>query len=152
MTAQTLWDLYRTQNPSAPEELDAWAFGDDPDTLADLVLRGIKTATCSLRCLYDWEDEPLPETDTYSVILNSRDEAVCVIRTTRVYVTPFSEVTPEHAFREGEGDRSYAYWRAVHETFFANELRPTNLPFDESMEVVCEEFEVVFTPQDIPKA
>ncbi len=153
-SAQALWDAYRTQNPSAPEELDAWAFGDDPDTLADLVLRGIKTATCSLRCLYDIEDEPLPEADTYSVVLNSRDEAVCVIRTTRVYVTPFSEITPEHAYREGEGDRSYAYWRDVHEAFFAGELRNAGIdrPFDESMEAVCEEFEVVFTPQDIPKA
>ena len=35
---------------------------------------------------------------------------------------PFDEVSKEHAYKEGEGDRSLAYWRDVHEDFFAEEF------------------------------
>lgn len=124
-------------------EYDAWQFGDDADALAALVLNGKKTATSSALCMYE-ADEPLPNENEYSVILDSRDNAVCIIRTTRVYTTSFRDVTPEHAFKEGEGDRSLEYWRKVHRRFFTDELRTAGLEFDEGMAVVCEEFEVVF--------
>ena len=35
------------------------------------------------------------------------------------------EVSEEHAYKEGEGDRSLAYWRAVHEEFFTKEFEET---------------------------
>lgn len=126
-------------------EYDAWSFGDDADKLAQLVKDGIKTATCSAYCFYEMEEEDLPETGAYSIILDSCDQAVCIIRTTKVYVTSFNEVTAEHAFKEGEGDRSLEYWREVHKSFFTEELKEVNLPFDEEMKLVCEEFEVVYT-------
>ena len=71
---------------------------------------------------------------------------VCVLRTTRVYVVPFREVTAEHAFKEGEGDRTLASWRAVHQAFFTGELERAGLTFTEETPVVCEEFEVAFRP------
>ncbi len=58
----------------------------------------------------------------YSVILNSSGEAVCIIKTLKVYVTSFNQVSDEHAFKEGEGDRSLEYWRMVHVSFLKNEL------------------------------
>ena len=48
------------------------------------------------------------------------------------------------AFREGEGDRSPAHWRRVHEDFFRGELAGAGLEFSPEMPVVCEEFEVVY--------
>ena len=90
------------------------------------------------------EGEDLPQAGEYSVILNTKDEAVCIIRTTRVYVTPYCEVTAEQAWKEGEGDRSLSYWRRVHEAFFRKELEAVGLSFTEDMGVVCEEFEVVY--------
>ena len=47
------------------------------------------------------------------------------------------------ASKEGEGDRSLEYWRTVHRRFFTEELQEPGLPFDEKLELVCEEFEVV---------
>ena len=73
---------------------------------------------------------------------------MCVIRTTRVYTVPFDRVSAGHAFKEGEGERSLAYWRRVHEDFFRNELARAGLEFSPSMPVVCEEFEVVYPPAD----
>lgn len=123
---------------------ECWAFGGAPDKLADLVLRGIKTATCSAYCFCESGEEKLPEAGDYSVILNSRGEALCIIRTVKVAIVPFDRVTAEHAYKEGEGDRSLAYWRQVHEEYFTEELQAAGLAFDEKMDLVCEEFEVVY--------
>ena len=144
MTGEEMWAACAGRYGLVRGEYDAWAFGGDPDGLAALVLAGTKTATASAYPLYALEGEPLPEAGEYSVILNSRDEAVCVIRTTRVYTVPFDQVSAEQAWREGEGDRSLACWRKVHEDFFRAELEEAGVEFSPSMPVVCEEFEVVY--------
>ena len=139
MDAQQMWDLY-AHRENVNSDYDAWAFGDDADELARLVLEGTKTATASVFPLYEMDGEPIPEPGTYSVILNSREEAVCIIKTEKVFVTPFSRVDERQAWKEGEGDRSLSYWRRVHERFFREELADVGLAFDENMNVVCEEF------------
>ena len=143
MTAQEMWSASGIE-----AEYEAWAFGDDPDTLAELVRTGVKTATASAYPFYELEGEDLPKAGEYSVILNTKDEAVCIIRTTKVYVTPYREVTAEQAWKEGEGDRSLDYWRRVHEAFFRKELEAVGLIFTEDMGVVCEEFEVIY-PKEV---
>ena len=149
MNAEQMWAAYAAGHPEAAgADYDAWAFGGDPEGLARLVLSGVKTATASAYPLYALEGEPLPEAGEYSVILDSREEAVCVIRTTRVFTVPFDEVGAEQAFREGEGDRSLAYWRRVHEDFFRAELAEAGLEFSPEMPVVCEEFEMVWPPAE----
>jgi len=144
MTAQEMWERFVKEQNISDTEYDAWAFGDDADGLAELVRQGIKTGTSSAYPLYELEGEPLPEASGYSVILDSRDEAVCIIENTKVYVVPFCEVTADHAFKEGEGDRNLAYWRKVHEVFFTECMEEAGLVFDENMKVVCEEFRVVY--------
>jgi uncharacterized protein YhfF len=59
-------------------------------------------------------------------------------------VTKFNNVSENHAFKEGEGDRSLEYWRAVHESFLKKELASVHRTFNENTKVVCEEFEVVY--------
>lgn len=144
MTHQELWAAYKTANPEAGEDYEPWAYGADPDMLAELTRAGIKTAADGAGPLYELEGEPLPAPGEYSVILDSRDEAVAVIRTTKVYTVPFDQVSAGQAWREGEGDRSLSYWRRVHEDFFRAELKEAGLEFSPSMPVVCKEFEVVY--------
>ena len=143
MDAKTMWEQYAaSKNISA--EYDAWCFGDDPDILADLVLRGIKTATASAFPLYALDGEELPQAGEYSVILWNDGTAACIIQTIRVYTMPFCQVSAEQAYKEGEGDRSLAYWQAVHRDFFSKELQEAGLTFAEDMDVVCEEFIKVY--------
>ena len=139
MTAEDLWD-----ESGLSGEYEAWAFGGAPDKLAALVMSGTKTATCSSLEMLSLEGEPVPKPGDYSVILDSSGEAVCVIRTTRVYIEVFDQVTAEHAFKEGEGDRSLDYWRRIHMEYFTEELGAVGLSFDESSELVCEEFELAY--------
>lgn len=144
MTGKELWDLFTKENNIDENNYEAWAFGVEADVLANLVVTGEKTATASAYPLYEVEDEPLPSAGEYSVILDSKDNAVCVIQTTKVYVIPFNEVTEEHAFKEGEGDKSLEYWREVHEKFFTECMEESGLEFTSDMKVVCEEFAVVY--------
>ncbi len=142
MTAQEMWNCYHLcEKVSA--DWTAWSFANS-DELAELTLKGIKTATSSAYALYEREGEPLPREGEYSVILNSREEAVCIIRTEKVTIFPFDEVSEAHAWKEGEGDRSLDYWRKVHETFFTQELSQVGENFDWKTGVVCEEFVRVF--------
>lgn len=138
MKAEEMW-----KQSGLTGEYEAWSFGDDADKLAELVKAGIKTATCSALIFYNSEDEELPQVGEYSIILDSDGDAVCIIRTNSVYVTTFDAVSKEHAYKEGEGDRSLEYWRKVHRKFFEEELKAINRQFDEKLELVCEEFEVV---------
>lgn len=143
MTANEMWKLY-SQKEQVDAAFDAWAFGTDADVLAQLVLEGTKTATASAYPLYALEGEPLPRTGQYSVVLNSREEAVCIIRTEKVFTADFCRVDERQAWKEGEGDRSLAYWQQVHRTFFTACMEEAGLAFDENMKVVCEEFVRVF--------
>lgn len=145
MTAETMWyEFCEKTGTDSNSYYSAWQFGSTPDKLAKLVLEGTKTATASAFPLYENEIEPMPKVGDYSVILNTADEALCVIQTIQVVVAPFLEITQEQAYLEGEGDRTLAYWRAAHNEFFRDSLQAEGLLFTEDMKVVWEEFKVVF--------
>ena len=146
MTAQELWTMFASPNGLNSCDYDAWAFGDQPDLLAHLVATGEKTATASAYPLYEMDGEPLPEVGEYNIILDTDDNAVCITQTTSVTVVPFHAITTEHARKEGEGDKSLAYWTQVHKAFFTACMEEAGLEFTPDMKVVCEEFTVVFKP------
>lgn len=148
MTEKELWKEFTEKNQIRNETYEAWAFGgfsaEGTDELGHLACIGQKTATASAYPCYADGSEPLPKAGDYSVILDSRGNALCVIQTTKVYIMPFNEVSPEHAYKEGEDGRTLAEWRDVHRKYFSEELQKTGQEFHEDMPVVCEEFQVVY--------
>ncbi|UTY38046.1 ASCH domain-containing protein [Allocoprobacillus halotolerans] len=140
MSEQEMWEAFEDKKEN--DSYQAWAYGESPDELAQLTLDGIKTATSSAYALY--ENEPLPQVGEYSIILDSHNQAVCIIQTTAVEIKPFCEVDATHAYLEGEGDRTLAYWQSVHRSFFEKEMQANHQTFDEKMLVVCEKFQVVY--------
>ena len=48
-----------------------------------------------------------------SVILDGTGSPVCILETISVEIHPFNEVGEQHAWEEGEGDRSLEFWREV---------------------------------------
>ena len=145
MTEKELWNAFIAKNKLADCEYEAWAFAGDVDLLAHLVENGKKTATSSAYPLYELKNEPLPKVGEYSVILDSNKNAVCVIQTDKVAIVPFNQVSAEHAYKEGEGDKSLDFWREIHEKFFTRCMEKASLKFTSEMKVVCEEFKVVHT-------
>ncbi len=150
-TIQAYWESFLN---SAPQDVkdshpnyEAWPFGDSPemaDELGGLVCQGVKTATASLVWVYEAEQEPLPKVGDYSIILDGREQPMCIIRTTKLDIVPFDEVDAEQAYLEGEGDRSLDFWREVHWRFFSRECAQIGKQPDQKMPILCERFELVY--------
>ena len=138
--AQKYWDEF-WQGDEKPTSVTAWMFGGLPDELAQLVIDGKKTATCSGHVFYELENEPLPGINDYSIILNSEEQPVAIIKTVEVSLVPMNKVSEEFAIAEGEG--SYEAWKSAHVTFFASELQNHGLEFTEDMLLVYERFTLI---------
>ena len=116
--------------------LETFSFGDNPalaDELVELVLAGTKTATC-------WAAEQglLTEVGKRMVVLDGAGRPRAVIETVELTQHRFPDVDAAFARDEGEGDRTLAYWRGAHETYF------TRLgQFAPDMLLWCERFRVV---------
>ena len=124
----------------------AWSFGatsEHADELLRLVLEGTKSATASALWDFEAEGEDLPEAGSLSIILDGAGHPHALIETTDVTVVPFDEVDEEHAWLEGEGDRSLAHWRDVHERFFT-EHASHDRGFAPDMPIVLERFRVIY--------
>lgn len=70
MTPKEMWLLYKKDHSHIGNNIEAWQFGEEPDKLAQLVLKGIKTATSSAYDLY--EGEPLPQVGSYDILMDSQ--------------------------------------------------------------------------------
>ncbi len=159
MTDKELWiEFCAKKNIDVDTPYESYGFGGieegDTDKLAELVLEGKKFGTAGLYDEYLMEDalDEIPKPGDYSIILNSKDEAVCVIRDYDVYVRAFGDVAPFHAYAEGEGDRSLKYWRDVHKEFFTECLDEIDLQLDQESRIVCEKFSVEYIPgKEIPE-
>ncbi len=141
------WEQARAALPDLPSSLpQAWAFGAIPehaDELLSLVLSGIKTATASSLWDYEASAEPLPEVGEYSIVLDGEGTPRAVIVTTDIRTVPFDEVTAEHAYLEGEGDRSLPFWKDVHERFWRS-YSENSRGFAPDMPVICERFRLMY--------
>ena len=141
------WDKFCNKiNIPKDTKYEAWSFGntkDMADELADLVNKGIKTATTSAFELYE-AGEHIPQVGEYNIILNGLEEPVCITQTKVVYITPYNLISPEHAWHEGEGDRSYKYWKKVHDDFFHEEYNRVGKKFYEQAPMLCEVFEKIY--------
>ena len=124
--------------PEQYRSLRSFAFGDSPklaDELLELVLEGVKTATCST------EDEPNTSTAGERwIVRDGRGTPRCVIETLEVSYRRYSEVDAAFAQEEGEGDRSLAFWRDAHRRYFGRQGK-----FSEDMMLMCERFRLVET-------
>ena len=141
MNAEEMWQAF--PDKKADDTYLAWQYGCAQDKLAQLTLQGTKTATASSYPVYKAENE-VPAVGDYSIILDSQNQAVCIIQTTQIDIVPFYQVDEEQAYLEGEGDRTLTYWREVHRTFFESEMQSIHQKFTEDMLVVCERFKIVY--------
>ncbi|MCA6943794.1 ASCH domain-containing protein [Pectobacterium polaris] len=116
-----------------------WSFGDSPelaDELLQLVLEGHKTATCS--SYHAFKNEETPQVGDYNIVLDGAGQPSCVIRTRSLTLVRYCDVTAEMAAKEGEGDKSLAFWQQAHQAFFER-----GDSFAPDMLLVFEEFELV---------
>ena len=129
------------------KKYEAYYYGykEIADKILGWLLSGDKRATTGLKCLYDLENESLPQVGDYSVILDSNENPRCITRITKIEIVKFKDISEEYAFIEGEGDKSLRYWKEEHKKVFTRECKEDyDMEFNEEMECVCEYFEVVY--------
>ncbi|MUH37263.1 ASCH domain-containing protein [Zobellia amurskyensis] len=116
----------------------------DANECAALVKKGIKRATSPSLLGLQHLKQPLPKIGDFMIVTNWEGEAQCIVRTTAVKLKPYFSIDEAHARLEGEGDKSLAYWKKVYWDYYTKELTAFNRKPNESMIIVCQEFEKVF--------
>ena len=125
------------------------AFGNSAamsDELLELVERGTKRATASLRRDYEDGREPLPRVGDHVVVVNSKAVPRLIWRTTEIVVKPLADVDEAFARDEGEGDRTRDWWLASHRGYFAQQAAREGFTMSDQIETVFERFIVVWPP------
>ena len=142
--ARTYWnDFWQGTQPPTHVTAEQFGYNELVDQLAQLIIDGKKKATCSAHIFYQLEGEQLPAANKYTIVLNSCQEPVAIIRTTEVLLIKMNDVTPQLAAEEGEGDLSYKYWYDGHKKFFTAELQGHGMEFADDMLLVFERFELI---------
>ena len=113
--------------------INRWTFEIDADKLVKLVINGKKTATTSL-----YEFDSLPTVGELSILIDSNDNDICILKTKKVIITEFTNITWNLAKLEGENN-SLKEWRKVHKDYF-NKIDST---FNDDTKIIFEIFEVV---------
>lgn len=116
---------------------------ENANYLLGLVLCGKKRATASSIYAFTIDGDKMPEPDDYNIVTDWDGNPRCIIRTTAVTRLPFKDITFDICKREGEDD-TLESWQNGHRWFFTEEGKELGYEFDESMEVVFEDFEVVY--------
>jgi uncharacterized protein YhfF len=143
---QQFWKGYLSKLPKnhvhrflVPKTCSLGNSAEMANKLGTLVVRGIKSATCS-RYLGDniLNDAGL------SIILDGKQNPLCLIEIYEITVRRYCEIDEEWAASEGEGDRSLDYWRNAHWKFFSQEAEIVGYELSEAMLLSCERFRVLY--------
>lgn len=148
------WSRARSETGVEGELLGAWALGDSPglaDELLALVLKGEKRAATGLVVEMELRGEPEPRVGTYTIVLDGEGRPRALLRTVGIRRTTFDEVDEEHAYWEGEGDRTLESYRREHTRYFKRVGRKLGFEFTEGMAVVLERFELVYPMGDVKR-
>lgn len=145
----TYWSEFQDNNPEYKqiETPSSYYFCDnekDADDCAELVREGIKQATTHSLAWFDIHQESLPAVGDLAIVTDWRGNPKAIIKTTKVEIIRFNDITSEYAFIEGEGDKSLGYWKEVHWAYYTRELSEHNLEPILDMELVCEHFETIW--------
>lgn len=144
------WQAYLVTLPKPTSSVgtyDAGQFGDNSDLvdkLGNLILKRVKTATCS--ALWEWEAEgsELPKVGSKTIVLEGNDSPLCIIETIEVVIRAFNEVDAKFAYEEGEDDRSLESWREGHFRYFSRVLPKIAKKPSLEMLLVCERFRIIY--------
>ena len=146
------WKDFQECNPEylTLNEPQSFYFCDnkkDADECAKLVIQKIKQATSPSFWSFNKKNELLPKIGDLAIVTTWNSKPKAIIKTTKIEIVKFKNITSDYAFIEGEGDKSLEYWKKTHWDYYKNEMKEfANYP-NEEMEIVCEYFETIWTKQ-----
>lgn len=124
--------------------LEKWHFEmteDAANYMLKLVLEGNKRATASSLWGYQ-NEETIPREGEISVITWWDGTPGCIVKTTKVRIILYRDMTFDVAKLEGE-DSDLESWQKNHKAFWLEEGSVLGYVFSEDMPIVFEEFEIL---------
>ena len=144
---EPFWLTYQRACDVNVEGFSASAFGHSrelADTLAELVVAGVKRAHATLLRDFEKELDPLPLPGDHLVVLDGDGRARAIVRTTHVEKRHFNQIDDTFAFEAGEGDLTLRWWLTAHRQDFAERGEAEGFEVSERLELVLEHFELVW--------
>ena len=144
---EPFWLAYQRACGVKVEGFSASALGHSrelADTLAELVLSGVKRAHASLLRDFEKELDPLPKPGGHLVVLDGDGRARAIMRTSHVEKRLFNQIDDAFAFEAGEGDLTLRWWLTAHRQDFAERGEAEGFEVSERLELVLEYFERVW--------
>lgn len=146
---EPFWLEYQRASGIQVEGFSATALGHTrllADTLADLVVSGVKRAHATPLRDFQKDEEPLPQPGEHVVILDGGGEPRAIVRATHVELRHFNEIDDEFAFAAGEGDLTLRWWLTAHRQDYAERGEAEGFEVHERLELVLEYFDRVWPP------
>lgn len=143
---ENYWNQFLKMNPEYIEREipQSFYFCDnekDANECTDLVVKKIKRATSTSLRFFEKRKEKIPEIGQFYIITDWEGNPKALVEVKNVEILKFEEITSEHAYIEGEGDKSLDYWRRVHWDYYTREMKQWNEHPTEQMLIVYEQFD-----------
>lgn len=111
----------------------------------NLVLDKKKTSYSQSLQVIQLKNQVIPRIYDFVVLTDYHGEARCIVKNTKVRLIPLFNITSEQARTDGEGDLSLTDWKKIHWNFFARELAAFGKIPKDSMIVVHQSFELIYS-------
>lgn len=149
-TLEQFWARAVQSHPelAGKQYYEAFCFGNTEraaNKLAELVVRGEKTATSSLLWTIEQEKKLLWQAGDYSIVTTWDKAPVCVIETTELRIIPFKDIDAQFAYDYGEGDRTLAWWKENVWDYYVQECVTIGRQATQDMPILCERLRVVYS-------
>ncbi|MGM9971618.1 MAG: ASCH domain-containing protein [Anaeroplasmataceae bacterium] len=139
MTYLDMWSQFLTNNQI--EDVDYGVFQYDKEDLEKLMSGKIK-AEISPYEVIRVNDYAIPFVGDYNIVIDDSDNAICVIKTTKVSIVPFNDIKEVDAIKLGfDGLKEF---RNIYKDILTSELKEININYQDEALCVIEEFEIIY--------
>ena len=147
--AEAMWDDFTKENNITNTNYQTRWFGsqDNPDEIDEynkLIFDGIKHSTSKPLKYYAAKQEAIPQIGDYYILLDGQMKPVGIIKTVVSEIIPFIKISAEHAYHEGEGNRTLSDWKERMEQRFTKLAKSYDDQFSIDEPIVSETFELVY--------
>ena len=114
------------------------------DRIARLITSGIKTTTSSLLWSQQKHQWVLEKPGDKTIVLDSKNNPVCIVEIQAVFVRPFDQVDAEFVYNYGEGDRTMDFWHKNMWEYYQEECKELGKNAEKDMPMICQVFKVIY--------
>ncbi|WP_405252222.1 ASCH domain-containing protein [Dokdonia sp. Asnod3-C12] len=150
-SVSAMWRNFKQAHPEYANEPQPNAdfFHDnkeDANRLAALTVLGKKQASSSLYFLYEKYGVDLPQAGNLQIITDFEGKAQAIIKTKTVDTVAYNDISKTYAILDmGTALNALEQWKKAHQAFFESYTKDSGVQTIDSLLIVCETFETIWT-------